>query len=54
MKVTKFTATTLLFVVVLTGCASKVKPEKVTSSNGSSIAIMAVSAQADLNNNRIA
>ncbi len=54
MKVTTFTVTTLLFVVTLTGCASKIKPETVTSSNGSSIEIMAVSAQADLNNNRIA
>ncbi|MEW4957336.1 hypothetical protein ABVW88_12410, partial [Enterobacter cloacae subsp. cloacae] len=54
MKVTTFTVTTLLFVVALTGCASKIKPETVTSSNGSSIEIMAVSAQADLNNNRIA
>lgn len=54
MKVTNFTVTTLLCVIVLTGCASKIKPEKVTSSNGSSIEIMAVSAQADLNNNRIA
>lgn len=54
MKVTTFTVTTLLFVVALTGCASKIKPETVTSSNGSSIEIMAVSAQADLNNNRLA
>lgn len=54
MKVTKFTAITLLFVVALTGCVIKIKPEKVTSSNGSSIEITAVSALADLNDNRIA
>ncbi|AVX38424.1 DUF6139 family protein [Yersinia massiliensis] len=45
---------TLASMIVLTGCASSLKPETVKAENGSSVDVFSVPALAELNDNRIA